>query len=416
MTTPFSSISGAMPGAVSRRQFVAGTMAAATSMALAASASGQAAPATAPGRKIKLGLVGCGGRGSLVGNFFKQHGGYELFAVADYFPEVVDKAGTALGVDPARRFSGLGGYKKLIACGVEAVALENIPSFMPDQATAAVAAGCHVYMAKPVAADVPGCLQIAAAGELATQKKQCFLVDYQMPTDPVNIDIVQRIRDGGVGKVLHLATSGINHGFEDPPKTATLESRLQRLIWVNDIALGCDYIGNYDIHAIDAALWVLDGARPVAASGASQVARPGAHGDGRGVCSVVYEYADGTVHNHFGLALPDLTDDTLNCRVYGTTAHALITYWGKSFLRGGPKQHIGAVENLYNDGIVRNIATFHENITNERFTNPTVRRAVDSALACILGREAAARHTRLTMEELLKENKRLEVDVTGLKV
>ena len=47
---------------------------------------------------------------------------------------------------------------------------------------------------------------------------------------------------------------GIAHGSPDPPKTANLESRLQKLIWVNDICMGCDYIGNFDIHAVDAAL------------------------------------------------------------------------------------------------------------------------------------------------------------------
>jgi len=69
---------------------------------------------------------------------------------------VADKAGDALGVDPSRCFSGLSSCQKLIDCGAEVVILENIPSFMPDQATAAVKAGRHVYMAKPVAAEQVG--------------------------------------------------------------------------------------------------------------------------------------------------------------------------------------------------------------------------------------------------------------------
>jgi hypothetical protein len=63
---------------------------------------------------------------------------------------------------------------------------------------------------------------------------------------------------------------------------------------------------------------------------------------------------------------------------------------------------------------VRNIATFHDNIAAERFDNPTVRRGVDGTLTCILGREAAARRVRMTMDELIKENKKLDVDITGL--
>ena len=81
------------------------------------------------------------------------------------------------------------------------------------------------------------------------------------------------------------------------PRTATMESRLRELIWVNDVAMGCDYIGNYDIHGIDAALWVL-GQRPIAAMGASSICRPDPHGDARDVIALTYEYADGIIHQH----------------------------------------------------------------------------------------------------------------------
>jgi predicted dehydrogenase len=414
MKNHFSFLANGLAGAVSRRQFVTGTAAAGASLVLGKTALGQTTASPSPREKVKLGLVGCGGRGSLIGSQFKKHGGFELWAVADYFQTVSDAAGDALGVDKSRRFSGLSGYQKLIESGVEAVALENIPAFMPEQATAAVKAGRHVYMAKPVAADVPGCLQIDGAAKLAREKGLCFFVDYQIPTDPVNIEVVKQIHGGGVGKIVQLSTLGVGGGSSDPPKTANLESRLQKLIWVNDIAMGCDYIGNFDIHAVDAALWVM-GERPVAAAGSGEVARPNAHGDSHGVCSVIYDYADGTVHNHFGLAMPDAADGALDCRVYGTTGNAAISYWGKASLRSGPGEYSGQVENLYQMGIVRNIATFYENVAQGRFENPTVRRAVDSALDCILGREAASRRIRLTMDDVIRENKRLAVDLTGLK-
>ena len=98
-----------------------------------------------------------------------------------------DKCGDALGVDKSRRFSGLSGYKKVIESGVEAIAVETPPYFIPEIAAAGVEAGLHVYMAKPVAVDVPGCLRIGAAGKQATEKQRVFLVDYQIPTDPNNI-------------------------------------------------------------------------------------------------------------------------------------------------------------------------------------------------------------------------------------
>ena len=141
--------------ALSRRGFLTGTAVTAATWAVPS----QSAASAAVTRKIKLGVVGCGGRGAWIANLFREHGGYEMHAVADYFPEVAEAAGNALGVGPARRFSGLSGYHKLIESGVEAVALETPPCFFPEHVQAAVDAHLHVYMAKPIAVDVPGCLQ-----------------------------------------------------------------------------------------------------------------------------------------------------------------------------------------------------------------------------------------------------------------
>jgi hypothetical protein len=84
-------------------------------------------------------------------------------------------------------------------------------------------------------------------------------------------------------------------------------------------------------------------------------------------------------------------------------------------LRGGKGHCSGEVKKLYREGAKRNIATFHNNITEGAFSNDTLQRSVDGVLATILGRQAAARGTVLTMDELIKENKRLEVDLSGLK-
>jgi predicted dehydrogenase len=405
-------------GALSRRRFLGGTLAAAAASLGPWSGLAENGPAPAPSaefsRKIKLGVVGNGGRGAWIAGLFKKHGGYEMHAVADYFPDVAQRCGDSLGVDKARRFSTLSGYKRLLESGVEAVALEVPPYFFPEQASAAVEAGLHVYMAKPVAPDVPGCLRILEAGSKAAQRQKCFLVDYQMPTDPVNIEVLKRLGAESFGKISQVATVGVSNGFPDPPRTATLESRLQNLIWVNDVAMGADNIGNYDIHAIDAARWVL-GRRPVAAMGSSRICRPDPHGDSRDVCSVVFEYADGLVHNHFGQALANFTTGELSCRIFSDKGNAMVNYWGKAHIRAGEDAWSGSVDNLYEAGAARNIAAFYNNVIGGHCENQTVQRAVDSILTCILGREAAARHTRLTMDELLKENKRLEVDLTGLK-
>lgn len=416
MTTPEK---GNRPAAgLSRRTFMTGTAAASVLAAMPVGAAESPAPEAKPPeftRKIKLGIVGLGGRGSWIANLFKKHGGYEMWAVADYFQEVADRHGDGLGVDKARRFSGLSGCKKLIASGAEAVVIINVPYFHAEQAADAVAAGLHVYMAKPIAVDVPGCLAIEALGRRAAARQRCFLVDYQLPTEEPNIEVAKRIREGGLGPLAHVVSFGFSGAWADPPKTPTLESRLRNEIWLSDVALGGDNIVSFDIHIIDGVVWVL-GKRPVAASGRSRTCRPNPSGDRTDCCGVVYEFDDGVLWTHVVHALDDNADLTsLSASFFGQAATGHIQYGGKVYVRGGDKHYVGTCGSIYDQGAIRNIATFYQDIVEGRFGNETVKRAVDGTLTAILGREAAARRRYLTLEELVRENKRLDVDLGGLK-
>ena len=399
---------------LSRREFIGGTVAASVLGTLSSRAE-DAKPAE-PTRKIKIGLVGCGGRGNWIMPHFKKHGGYELHAVADYFQPVADQYGDKFGVDESRRFSGLTGYQRLIESGVEAVIIEDVPYFYPEQAKAAVEAGKHVYVAKPVAVDVPGTLLIGEAGKLATKKNVCFLVDYQLPTDPACIEVANRIREGGLGQLGHIASFGMAwHAWPDPALGADISSRFRNEIWLADTALSGDTIVSYDIHIIDGIVWVL-GKPPVAALGCSRTYRPNPHGDRTDVASVVYECADGTIWTHVTQALDNNFDvTTLSASFFGMKATGHLQYGGKVYVRGGDKHYVGQMGGVFEEGVDRNVASFYWNITEGHFENASVQRAVDGHLTGILGREAAARKKRLTMEELLKENKKLEVDLKGLK-
>jgi predicted dehydrogenase len=405
-------------GGLTRRRFV-GSVAAAASAPLLGGAVSTASEQPAPKpiqRKLKLGIVGCGGRGSWIAGLFKQHGGYEIHALSDYFQDVVDKCGDAAGVDKKRRFSGLSGYRKVIDSGVEAVVVINLPCFHPQQAEAAAAAGCHVYMAKPIAVDVPGCLRIAALGKQATEQKRCFLVDYQLPTEPANIEVANRIREGALGRLAYILSFSVTSVWPDPPKSATIEDRLRGGIWPSDIALGGDGIVAYDIHIIDGVTWVM-GNRPVGACGRSRICRPEPHGDRTDCSGVVYEYEDGVLWTHATQSLSNNADTAdLSASFFGLSAMGHIQYGGKAYVKGGPKHYVGTIGSIYDQGAIRNIAEFYRSITEGHFENPTVKRAVDGTLTAVLGREASARRRYLTMEEVIKENKRLDADLTGLKL
>lgn len=402
---------------LSRRAFVAGSAITAVSLAAAAPRASRAADSAAPPRKIKLGLVGCGGRGAWIAGLFRDHGGYDLHAVADYFPEAAAAAGDKLGVDKSRQFSGLSGYRRLIDSGVEAVALETPPFFFPEHARAAVDAGLHVYMAKPVAVDVPGCLEVQAAATKATAAKRCFLVDYQMPTDPHVLECAKRFREGALGRLNVVKSFYYGGLFSDPPLTANVESRLRKLVWVNDVAIGGSYHVNACIHPVQAMMWVL-GAAPVAAVGLSRTARPDPHGDSHDMFGITYEFPDGLIWTHTGRHASGLTgpeDPLATCEFLGD-AYMKIGYGGRALIRGGPKHYPGGtIDNLYAAGASRNIAAFHKNIVEEHFANDTVPMAIASCLTTILGREACLKKGHLTMDRLLKTNQRLEVNLEGLK-
>lgn len=396
---------------MTRRGFVAGTGAA---LSLAVVAPHTIAGTSANGR-IKAGVIGLGGRGRMIAGMLQQHGGYEITAVADYFPQVADAAGEQFKVSKAQRFSGLSGYKKLIAADVEAVFMETPPYCFPEHVEAAVAAGRHVYIAKPLGCDIPGCLRIRDAARSAQKNKRVFLCDFQTRTDPFFIEGVKRVREGAIGEIGMLSSEYNDESFADPPLTATVESRLQHLIWVNDEALGGSYLVNAGIHAVDVALWIA-GEMPVSAAGASRLVRADPHGDSHDVFSITYEFANGLILNHRGEHLKNRSGFRSDCFAQGRDGYLESGYTSRVRILGNRTGYRGGdVVDLYPRGAERNIDTFHQCVTQGTCTNSTIEPSINATVATILGREAARRRTKLTLNQVLQENRRLEPNLTGLK-
>jgi predicted dehydrogenase len=345
----------------------------------------------------------------------KEHKGYQITSVADYFAKISKEAGEKLAVAENRCFSGLSGYKRLIDSKVGAVFCETPPYCFPEHVSAAVNGGRHVYLAKPVACDVPGCLTVADMGRKATETKKVFLVDFQMPTDPFIIEAVRRVHAGDIGPPAMLSSFYTDDGFRDPPKTETIESRLRHLIWVNDVDLGGGMLVNADIHAIDAALWIAAGT-PISAIGCSRVGKSDANGDTAYVYSLTYQFENGLIMNHQGEHLRNTKGFSCGCFAYGPQGYLEANYKGKAWIHGNRKAYRGGeVTNLYVEGIKRNLDKFYNSIVGGMYDNPTVESSVNSTLTTILGRQAAKRNTKVTWDEMIRESEKIEVDLTGLK-
>jgi len=313
------------------------------------------------------------------------------------------------------RFGGLSGYKRALDSGVEALVLEGIPYFYPEQAAAAIEAGCHVYVAKPFAVDVPGVFAMQSLAKKATEKNLCLLVDYQLPTDAANQEVRQRIGEGALGGLAHIYSGGTCGALPDPKVGPTIENLFRRA-WYSHVSLGGDLLLLYDIHIIDGVTWVT-GQRAAAATGYSRIVRPDPHGDRSDCGGVVFQLPDGTCWTHMTQLLQNnAVMYNLAADLMGLQATGHIAYTGNVFVRGGPKHYSNAASGgMYTEGAQANIAEFYRCVMVGRFDNATAHRSVDSHLTAMLGREAMARKTWLTMDELIAENKKFEVDLRGLK-
>ncbi len=408
-----SNLSGRSNG-VSRRKFMAGAGAAAVSLSVIEPRLARGYTANA---KVDLGIMGCGGRGTWITDLFKQHGGYNIVAAFDYFQDRVDNLGNKFQVPPERRFTGLSGYRRMLEGKLDAIAIESPPYFHPEQATAGVEAGCHVYVAKPIAVDVPGCKTIGQSGKKATEKKLCFLVDFQTRADEFYIEALKRVHDGAIGQfafgeaTYHAGVpwSGqIQHAKLDDP-----ESRLRA--WGLDKVLSGDIITEQNIHTLDVMNWIMS-QDPVCAfgTGGQKVRDFGTCWD---TFSVVFQYPD-----NVGIAFSSrqfnghgTQPEGIRNRMFGAKGVLETEYGGQVLIRGENFYRGGRSPGIYKDGAVTNIATFHASIQNGDCDNPTVSESVRSNLLTILGRTAAYEGRIVTWDEILKDDKRLLADLKGCK-
>ncbi len=393
----------------SRRNFLAGATAAAAGLLVAEPRQAAAAEANS---KITLGLIGCGGRGNWIANLFQKHGGYQFVATADYFPEKANAAAQRLGVAENRAFSGLSGYKRLLDARPDAIVIESPPYFHAEQAIAGVDAGCHVYCAKPIAVDVPGCQTMAEAGRKGTEKNRVVLIDFQTRTSEFYREAVRRVHAGDIGNVVSGEAvyygSQVWGGGYDPNNP---ESKIRT--WGLDRVLSGDTITEQFIHALDVATWIADAA-PVKAYGAC-----GKNGrTDAGTCNdhfnVIYSFPKDVLMDFTGTQFGAGYGD-IGCRMFGSQGTVDTHYFGIAQIVGHKSYKGGKHGNLYTDGAVSNITAFHAAIGKGDCGNATVPPSVRSNLTTILGRTAAYKKGEVTWDEMIKSGEKLEYSTAGLK-
>lgn len=399
---------------VGRRTFIAGAAAAGITILKPSLVRGTQANST-----VELGIVGCGGRGRWLMPLFanSKNGNYRWVAVADYYPDHADKAAKDHNVPEDRRYTGLSAYKKLLESKLDAVVVQSPPYFHPMHCAAGVEAGKHVYVAKPIAVDVPGCKSIGESGKKATEKKQVFLVDFQTRTNEHFQRAAKMIQAGEIGRLV-CGEARYPWGVGNFKGPRTPNDRLRA--WYCDRALSGDFIIEQNIHTIDVACWFL-GEDPLKAIAVGGSKRLRSYGNIWDHFSVIYTFK-GKEPSPFVLtfsgnqATPGAPNE-IPCRIYGSQAMVDTDYFNHVTLTGAipkNKQFKGEFDNLYTDGAVSNIAAFYKAITEQDYSNSTVPESVRSNLTCVMGRNAAYTGESITWEQLMKDDNRLEPDLSGL--
>ncbi|GMU21477.1 MAG: hypothetical protein AMXMBFR13_15700 [Phycisphaerae bacterium] len=396
----------AKKGILGRRQVLAGAAAASMTIMKASLVRG-----TQANSSVELGLLGCGGRGNWIIPLFQKHGRYKFVACADYYPDHADRVGESCNIPSSHRHTTLSGYKRLLDGKMDGVVIETPPYFHPEHAAAAVDAGKHVFLAKPIAVDVPGCKSVLASGRKATDRKLVFLIDFQTRANEHYRKVVERVHRGDIGRLV-CAEARYPWGVGNVPPPPTPEDRLRR--WYCYKALSGDFIVEQNIHTLDVATWFIN-ADPVKAVGTGGSRKLRSYGDIWDYFSVIFTFPNDFVLSYTGNQCTPGVPDQIPCRIYGSRGTVDTDYFSHVWVKGAIDEYEAKFTDLYESGAVNNIRDFYRFITEGNYANQTVAPSVRSNLTSVFGREVAYSGREMTWDQFMKSEERLEPDLRGLK-
>jgi myo-inositol 2-dehydrogenase/D-chiro-inositol 1-dehydrogenase len=381
---------------------------------------------------VRVGLLGCGGRGTEDATNLVDTGGARVVALADMFQDQLDAARANFdklqaaknysAIDVSQLFVGPDAYKKILASKeVDAIVIATPPYFHPQHLEAIVAAGKHVYLEKPVAVDVPGALKVIEIGKRA-EGKLSLDVGFQIRDCPPFVELVKRIHAGALGNIVCGEAHYLTGYLDRPawPKASDVERRLRN--WVYDRALSGDIIVEQNIHVIDICNWILK-AHPLRVSAAGgRLGRPAGDGDAYGNYNVVFHYpgnVDVTFSStQFAKGWWDVTE-----RFFGTKGTSQSPYTGPLGIWGDePWQYAAATKDTGEQKAFSATGNFTSNlefadaekkkafvasIISGNFHNQAAKGS-ESALSCMLARTAAYTGREVTWDELLKSKEVLD--------
>lgn len=376
--------------AVNRRGFIKATSAAVAGTAMLGSAPFISTSRAASDDPIRIGLIGCGGRGTEAArNAMAAAKNVSVVAVADVFENQAKGAASAFKIDADHTFSGFDAYKKVCELSeVNYVILATPPGFRPVHFEAAIKAGKHVFSEKPVATDAPGIRQFIAAGELAKQKKLCMVAGTQRRHQAVYIDTIKKIHDGALGEILCLRAYWNGGAIWHRGDVGATEMEKQVHNWYHYLWLCGDHICEQHVHNLDVCNWIMN-AHPISAYGiGGRQALGNKSGEIFDHFAVEYQYANG-VRLFSQCRQIDNCDNNVSEAAVGTKAALDNVGGGLGFT--GPKPNPYEIEHADLIAAIRGEAPY----INEATT------VAESTLTAIMGREAVYSGRTITWDEAI---------------
>jgi len=393
-----------MNTSLSRRDFVkAGTSAAAALLSNAplVHASGQE-------QTISVGLIGCGGLGTgAVENCLESARNIRLVAMGDVFQDRLNASRRQLSkrdgykVDDGNAFVGFDAYKRVLESGIDLVILTTPPGFRAMHFKAAIEAGKHVFLEKPVAVDPTGVRTVLEYGRIAREKKLAVVAGTQRRQEKRYIETIARLHDGAIGDIVAgraYWNSGSAFFRERRPGQTDMEYQL--LNWYYYLWLCGDHIVEQHIHNLDVINWALRG-HPVRATAVG----------GR---TVRTEERFGAIYDHFSVdyEYPNDVHVMSMCRhwdnVPGNISEVLVGTRGRtdcrSFLQAGGERWSPPAGGI--NPYVQEHADLIASIRSGNVLNEAEQVAL-STLTAIMGREAAYTGQTIVWDELLHSSMNL---------
>lgn len=413
------------PTPTTRRNFLKTSTAATLGGLIAAPAIlGTRSSAASPGDTLKVGVIGCGGRGNgAAADAMAADSNTVLHAMGDLEASRIElglteiakgvKEPSRIQVPANRRFTGLDAFEKVIASGVDVVILATPPGFRPQHFKAAVESGKHAFLEKPVATDAAGVSSVRASAAEAKRKGLAVQSGFCWRANTSRLEFFKRLHDGSIGDVRSLYHTYLTGPVKAMPPAHTRPDGMsdvqwQIRNWYNFVWLSGDGLVEQAIHSIDKMFWAMKDVPPVKCTAVGGRQTPNHEGNIYDHIEVNYEWADGVRGFMAQRQIAGCHSETKDY-ITGSKGTGLLggrrgaEFAGEAEWRyTGPETESQMFGKMYQNEHATWLASIR---TGQRLNDG--KHMCDSTLMAIMGRMAAYTGQEITWEQMLTSQERL---------